>query len=323
LKNRFLHLIFKNTFEECGPLYVKIITGQRSKGSSSGREWNFNRSANHVIGADCKETTMNKMILATASFLTITCATGASAADLPRKSVAPIFAQVPAFSWTGFYVGLNAGYAWGKSDTAVGLGGNWALETLTARNNITALGSRSSSPNGFTGGIQAGYNVQLNSIVLGLEADANYLGLKKRSISSAAPGVVDGGYPGYTFNQSVEANWLVTLRPRIGVAFDRFLVYATGGLAIANVEGSTAFASSGGYSKAGSKSDTKYGYTVGGGVEYAMTNNWSLKAEYLYTDLGKINYITGFVLPAFLGYSETVSHNMKFHTVRAGVNYKF
>jgi outer membrane immunogenic protein len=271
--------------------------------------------------AHCHEDIMKKLLISTAAFAALS--TAAVAADLPRKTVAPTFAAVPAFSWTGFYVGLNAGYAWGKSDTSTTLGGNWAGETLQARTGVTALGSPSISPRGFTGGLQAGYNMQFNALVVGIEADVNYFGLKRRATSFAPAGGVGAGYPAYTFNQSIETNVVASLRPRVGVAFDRFLVYATGGLAVGNVDGNTQFFSSGGYSKAGSKSDTKFGYTVGGGIEYAVTNNWTVKGEYLYTDLGKVSYTTGFVLPAFPAYSETIRHNMKFHTVRAGVNYKF
>ncbi len=195
-----------------------------------------------------------------ASVLALGIATGASAADLPRKSVAPVMA-VPMFTWTGFYVGVNAGYAWGESRTRTGLGGSWAAEAPAFQAGWTALSNTKVSPGGFTGGLQAGYNWQFNSLVLGIEADINYLGLDKNAATtSSVPGVAGLVY---NWNRGVETTWMASLRPRLGVAFDRTMVYVTGGLAVLGVEGNWSVLGSNGYAKAGSKDEARFGFTVG------------------------------------------------------------
>lgn len=261
---------------------------------------------------------MKKLLLAAAALVALS--TAASAADLPRKSVAPVIA-VPMFSWTGFYVGLNAGYAWGESRTRVGLGGSWSIEPANIVNAFQAATSGKVSPNGFTGGAQIGYNHQIGALVLGIEADFSYLGLKK-----SASQIVSAPFPTYSGSFGVETTWLATIRPRLGVAFNdnRTMIYATGGVAFSDVEGSWTVVSNGGYRKGGSKSDIRTGWTIGGGLEHAFTTNLTAKLEYLYTDMGKFSYASAF-LPGsgFPTYSETIRQDLKFHTVRVGLNYKF
>jgi outer membrane immunogenic protein len=252
-------------------------------------------------------------LTAAASLLALSIATGASAADLPRKSVAPVFAQVPAFTWTGFYVGLNAGYGWGdfKRDVASNPVG---FITSPA---INAFASRTTSADGFVGGGQIGYNYQFGSVVVGLEADIQFADIKK----SIGPDQIFGLPPGNRLTSSSKLEWFGTVRPRLGFAFDRFLVYATGGLAYGSVKVSDSYAFVGGPALA-SSSDTRFGYALGGGVEYAFTNNLTLRAEYLYLDLGK----KGYASPNVVGFANTdIQHNNKttLSVVRAAVNYKF
>src|SRR6185312_12047858 len=105
--------------------------------------------------------------------------------------------------------------------------------------------------------------------------------------------ILGPGNNSYTFTSSFKSDWLVTLRPRLGYAFDRLLLYATGGLAIANqkfsqsiVQLNTPFVETGAVSR------TSTGWTAGAGAEYALDNRWSLKAEYLYVDLGSVSFST-------------------------------
>ena len=203
--------------------------------------------------------------------------TSAFAADaIVYNEPAPVVADT--FSWTGGYVGVNAGYAGGKNKLNV-------YDGISAKDNT----------NGFLGGIQAGYNWQFDQMIVGLETDIQGAGLKSDVEVSGLGGA------------EAKINWFGTTRARLGYTpVDRFMVYATGGVAYGKIK-----ASYGDFSQ----SDTKVGYTVGAGAEYALTNNVTLKSEYLYTDLGKLK------LDAGAGNFGEVK--APFHTVRVGVNYKF
>jgi outer membrane immunogenic protein len=187
----------------------------------------------------------------------------AQAADLPSHKAAPDFAPPPpAFSWTGFYVGLNAGGGF-KANSGAG------------------------DFSGVVGGGQIGYNLQLAPIfVVGLEADFQGTSL--------------GSNTGW-LAPKVSLPWFGTVRGRAGFTlFDsKLLVYGTGGFAYGEL--STPW-----------RSDTRTGWTAGGGVEWAFLPNWSAKVEYLYTDLENDK-----------GWGWVAPQSTKFHTVRAGVNYHF
>jgi outer membrane immunogenic protein len=143
---------------------------------------------------------------------------------------------------------------------------------------------------GFAGGVHAGYNHQINNWVFGIEADVEYSG-------------ADASAAGTT----IEAEWLGSVRGRIGYAFDRVLVYGTGGVAFGGFDVSTV--------AVGSDSATHVGWTVGAGVEVAVTQNVTARAEYRYTDLGDKNYTLG---------GATVNLDAdEIHAVRVGVSYKF
>jgi outer membrane immunogenic protein len=228
---------------------------------------------------------MKNFLLASVAALGIVAAGAASAADLPSRKgpvEAPLY--VPVFTWTGFYVGANAGYAWGQVDST----------------NLGVIGGFGGfdDPDGFIGGGQIGYNYQIGQWVVGLEADFQGTDLK----ASAAAGA---------FTASNEINWFGTVRGRVGYAFDRFLPYVTGGFAYGNVKNKLT-----GPGFAISDDNTQYGWTIGGGLEYAFTNNLTAKLEYLYVDLDKesINVPGG----QFTSNVET-----QFSVVRAGLNYKF
>ncbi len=223
---------------------------------------------------------IRKSILgASAAALLLATAGFASAADLP--SVAPYQSVAPAgyYDWTGFYVGAQVGYAF--ADTNFG-----------------------SDLDGVVGGIHAGYNHQINNWVFGVEADIEASGA---DASTTVPGVA-------SFQADVE--WLGSVRARVGYAFDRVLVYATGGVAFGGVDArftdlSVAPAVS------ASDSNTHVGWTVGAGIEYAITQNVTARAEYRYTDLGSKTYNFGAVAPAASIDAQDI------HAVRVGVSYKF
>lgn len=266
---------------------------------------------------------MKKFLLAVASIALGTASV--QAADLAAHyTKAPVMA--PAYNWTGFYVGANVGGQWGSANAATTtlfpVASYFADSSVTA---IGAVGAQRINSSSVTGGFTAGYNWQVNQTVLGLEGDINYFGFKGSATGSAV-------YPccaptGFTVSSSVSADWLATIRGRIGfLATPSWLIYATGGAAIAEVKGNFAFTDTfAGATESGTIRDTRVGWTAGVGGEYAVGNGWSLKAEYLYVDLGRSsmtsnNLNIGFALPA---QTFTHSFDLKSNIVRVGMNYKF
>jgi outer membrane immunogenic protein len=221
-------------------------------------------------------------------------AASAQAADLPRRAFAPAPAVAvytpPAFSWTGFYIGVNAGYGWGS----LGDAGNPTY----------------GKPSGFVLGGTAGYNYQINQFVLGLEGDANWTNIDSsgRTLVAVAPAPA---LPSAVVNTANVA-WMGTLRARAGYSVDRALLFVTAGYAGASLEHTfdnlTAPAT-------GSSSHWANGWAAGAGIEYAFSRNISAKTEYLYTSFGSQNQFSG---TPYASRSE-----LSMSLVRAGVNYRF
>jgi len=245
----------------------------------------------------------------------------ALAADLPARMPvkAPPAPVVAAYSWTGCYIGGNAGGIRGDSDVTLSPSGAFAGDPL----NPLRTDSFSFDDTAFTGGGQIGCNWQNNAFVLGIEADIQWSGLDEsvtltRALAAPLVGTV-------THSVSHSMDWWGTLRGRVGVAFGATLIYATGGLAFANLDttASTLFSAAGDlYS--GSSSDTRFGWTVGGGLEWGFAQNWSIKAEYLFVDLGSESFLMPNVPPpAFPLNSYTADIDTKFHVARIGLNYRF
>jgi outer membrane immunogenic protein len=256
----------------------------------------------------------------------------AVAADLPLK--APPAPVVAAPNWTGFYVGLNAGVDWAHSgDPATSASCTAAPGFFlpyfgcTSASAVNAVGTGSMSGSGFTGGGQIGYNWQMNSLVLGAEADME-------SFHGKAWRTGTGIYPGSTIpfsvTNSVSATWLFTARARVGWALSNdVLLYGTGGLALTDLSANNSFGDDAGFPGPGigtwSASQTKVGWTAGAGAEWALTTNWSVKAEYLYVHFGAIT-ANGIVQDsAGFGYGSAISTStdLSAHIARAGINYRF
>jgi outer membrane immunogenic protein len=233
-----------------------------------------------------------------------------------------------ASNWTGFYLGANAGYGFGKSDvttsTVFSNTGYFANSSVTS---INDKGVGSVSPKGFTGGITFGYNFQNGSMVYGFEMDANTFNLKDdRSLTVVYPGFAPTAY---TINQTTKTDYLVTLRGRIGFAYAGNLWYGTAGLAMTSIKIDDSFSDT--FATAAesvSSSKSKTGWTVGGGYELSLQNNWSIKGELLYVDFGKVT-VDGGVLtsntPAFPWPTSKFTHSatLKGEVLRFGVNYRF
>lgn len=256
---------------------------------------------------------MKRVILSLLAATALT--TAGVAADLPSRKVAPAYIP-PVFSWTGFYAGVNAGYAFNGStnlkNVTYGVGGY----SYTANNGYGY--TRHSDEGSFTGGAQIGYNYQMGSIVLGAEADFNYANVEKKHYS-------DGLAYLYTGDEAAvksQVQWFGTVRARVGFTpVDRLMLFVTGGLAYGQVKTTGAYYDNvNSYGFVGSKNDTRVGWTLGAGAEYAITNNITIKGEYAYVDLGdKRHTVGGLYTTEYLTWKD----QNNFHVVRAGVNYKF
>jgi outer membrane immunogenic protein len=276
---------------------------------------------------------MKKLLIAGVA-LTALIGPPALAADMPLKAPAP--PPAPVWSWTGFYIGVNAGGAWGRSDTNSPLA-NIVCPVCYIPSVVTDINAQAHqrvNTSGFTGGVQAGYNVQFGSLVAGVEADYNALNLKGTTTTSAPftgfPVPPGGVAPTYT--NSVSTNWLFTGRGRLGFTpTNSLLLYGTGGVAFTNFKYTHTYAegvfpgtSSG--VEAATVTSNRAGYAVGGGLEYMLAANWSVKAEYLYMNFGTIN--TGpapviFPGPTVGGSVFTHSANLAVNVARVGIDYHF
>lgn len=252
-----------------------------------------------------------KSLLATVAFVAL--GGVALAADLPTRKSAPVYVPVaPAFTWTGMYFGVNAGGVFTQNKVNL-FGQGPGTVGMIAGGFVPASASLNKS--GFIGGVQAGYNWQSGMFVTGVEADINYVDAKKSAtyISLLRP----------VTTVKSDMNWLGTARVRAGVAIDRLFLYGTGGLAFGQVKNSAAIYSFNGGPLAywGSKNDTRMGWTLGAGAEYAITNNLTVKGEYLYYNLGKKTIA---VNPTTLvGPNFGAKFKNDGHIVRAGLNWKF
>jgi outer membrane immunogenic protein len=187
------------------------------------------------------------------------------------------------YDWTGFYVGANSGFAWGDSDVEVTtpwVPGGYFLFSSTQ--SINGIGERKLEPSGYTGGIQAGFDWQMGNPVLGIETDVEYFDQEDEDDSFRA-------YPccpidGYQVKNKVETDWLYTLRGKVGFALDRILVFASGGLAVTEIEDEFRFRDTFGARESGSISEIKAGWAVGGGLEYGLLESVSVRVEYLHVD---------------------------------------
>jgi len=236
----------------------------------------------------------------------------ASAADMPVKAPPP----PPAWSWTGFYIGLNGGYGWGTNNSAnnVGCSGP-GICTYVAAGGFPPV---QLTPNGFIGGGQIGYNWQVSNLVWGLEADFQGSGIKASGAQTVTPlGLVSG-----TDSLQEKLPWFGTVRGRLGIPVsNNWLLYATGGLIYGDVSRSSnrmnLFT---GTTGTGSSSSVQDGWTLGSGTEVALAGRWTAKLEYLYFDLGRTS-VTSF--DAVAGTYLTVSQRMAGSILRAGLNYRF
>jgi outer membrane immunogenic protein len=215
--------------------------------------------------------------------------TAAIAADLTTPYVAPSSYSVSGFDWSGFYVGVAGGYG---------------TSHFTATSVATGVVNSADHGGGMLG-VTVGANTQFDQFVLGVEGDVLWSGMGGSGACSAAP----------AFSCSSSVDWQGTLRARAGFAVDSVLLFATGGLAFGGVSASTNGAAA---PATGSYSGTGVGFTVGGGIELAVTEQVSLKAEYAYTDLGTLRAPAG-----TLANTSAVDLRATNHTFKIGANFHF
>lgn len=232
---------------------------------------------------------MKKILFASAIALAAGIAP-AMAADAIEEIPGPIEPEA-IFSWTGGYIGIQGGYAWGESHAREDNG--FFFSDI--------------DPDGFFGGIYVGYNAQLGSNwVLGIDADVNISGVDGSDAVRNALGVPFDG-----ISATGEQDWNAAIRARVGFAVDRFLPYIAGGVAFSDYnvtlkDGGDVLAS---------RDDTYTGWTIGAGAEYAFTDNLIFRGEYRYTDFGSADF-------SWDAPNDT-EIDLKTHDVRVGIAYKF
>ena len=228
------------------------------------------------------------------------------------------------YNWTGFYAGVAGGGAWGQYDPQTSTVGDGYINATQAAA-VAAAGAQTIKPIGFVAGIEGGYNWQVGNLLLGLEADLEGVQLDGATNSG------DVLYPGtrasrFTVTSYGNADWLFTARPRIGlVAPNHWLFYATGGLAVTQLESDFSFIDNRGALESGRINAAVVGYAVGGGVEAPLTDRLSLKVDYLFVDFPNTpGSVTANSLTAsFPGQVFSHSSDFKADIVRAGLNYRF
>lgn len=233
---------------------------------------------------------------------------GAASAVMIGTAQAADIIEPAAYDWTGPYIGLQAGYAWGNNDVSPD------VEEISPGINAAAIVLSPPEDgdidiDGFVGGAHLGYNFQADSLVFGLEGDIEYADL---SGDTDVFFDADDEEPIGEAEQNID--WLGSLRLRLGYAMDRALIYATGGLAVGGVDVKVSIDQAGNESE----SETAWGWTVGGGLEYAFTDDLSARIEYRYTDLGNTD-----VSIDDLGFAGDVEFEHTFHAVRAGLSWHF
>jgi outer membrane immunogenic protein len=269
---------------------------------------------------------MKRTLIASAAFASLLSATSASAADLPAYTKAPAVAVV--YDWTGYYIGTNAGYSWGRGRTDGNVTGTSSAVTGAATV-VTALPtlplSGRADVNGFIGGAQLGYNWQRGTWLYGLEGDIQFSSERGSGDVCTVAGCPTGSF---VFTRDYKLNWFGTARGRVGyLPAERILLYVTGGLAYGNFSGSSWTLPL----DIGTWSSLRAGWTVGAGVEAALGYNWSVKFEYLYMDLGNVGGSSAINTTVTTAGRTTTTTTLAylFNTrftdsiARVGLNYKF
>ena len=267
---------------------------------------------------------MNTLRFGSAVVIVVATMASAKAADLLTK--APPLPPPAAAGWTGWYVGANAGWAGSASNTVTNTGTDTGIGGLGSAIGKVIPASIPLGYSGFIGGAQFGYNWQVDYLVAGLEIDFDGISAKAGTVIPDAP-PPPGFLPAPVSTSATRAlDWLGTFRGRVGVTpVAPLLLYATGGLAVGERSlgiGVVAPVAIPPVNVSNQASNTSAGWTIGAGVEWMFAPHWSLKAEYLYVDLGNISSTIAYAYP---GNSSTLTATARdtMNIVRGGVSYHF
>jgi outer membrane immunogenic protein len=267
-----------------------------------------------------------RILLSTIAALALGTAS-AVAADLPRKAPPPAPVMAPVWNWTGFYIGINGGYSWGRSSRDLNF-----FNPLNGVLLASGTGGGRDMNGGLFGG-QIGYNWQTSNWVFGLEFDAQWTGQRGSTtilcpVAGCLPGVTTVAATGTSATLEDKLAWFSTFRGRLGFTVTpSVLLYVTGGGAWGEIDstlGVTAFTATGiPVAAIASNKTDRLGWTVGAGIEAMFSPNWSAKLEYLYVDMGSIS--NSVVMPTASGIplGANLTSRVTDSIIRAGINYHF
>jgi outer membrane immunogenic protein len=220
--------------------------------------------------------------------------------------------------WNGFYLGANAGISGNdfaaKTTTVYSATGYFDPSSVPA---VNAIGAQTEKPMSFLVGLGAGYNMQFGDLVVGLDADFD---MNNANGSATNSGIYPCCAYGFTTATSTQTDWEATVRPRLGWLVGDVLLYGTGGLAVSDVKYSESFGD-GDVSEAASSDSTRLGWAAGGGVEVPIGPGWTVKGEYLHTDLGTISLKSS--LTAYPTSVFTTTDSIHTDMVKVGINWHF
>jgi outer membrane immunogenic protein len=250
----------------------------------------------------------------------------AISADLPFK--AP---PASTYNWTGCYLGVNGGGAASGSDFSTNVGPGTHLTDpgdIGPGGTVGTAGTFSHNDSNYLLGGQTGCNWQTGTLVFGLEGDIDYFHSHPGFINNT--NTLNDGVTPFTVSQTLTTDYLASVRPRVGIAADRNLAYITGGAAFTSVNytqtyfdvpngGSVAFPGTG----SATASKSLVGWVVGAGWEYAWSEHWTFKLEYLFAGFPKTNGLGSITDTAGNSNSLQGSADLTIQTARAGVNFKF
>jgi outer membrane immunogenic protein len=238
------------------------------------------------------------------------------------KQVAPLPPACP--TWTGFYAGAFGGYTFAPTDTNLNLGGGWLNGSGSDpfdKNFIEPASPRDLDTHGAELGGLLGYNYQFNKWVVGVEGAGGYLW--QRDSDNTGIFTVPATDNTYSIASSFKTHYLVTVGPRIGYAFCKWLPYITGGLAIGDIDFEQGITEHNlFFHERGSVTDTQVGWMIGGGLEYAFTDHWHARLHYQYVDLGCTDFNSIGTAP-FMAYIGNHEACLREHNVTAAIIFKF
>ena len=244
-----------------------------------------------------------KLLLVPSIMLSAFAVSSAMAADLPIRKAPPAPPAPVVYNWSGLYVGGHIGYGWGETD----------ITDRTLLGDALLIPTQKLDSDGFLGGVQAGWNYQFGRFVLGAEVDFSWADVQ----GSLTSMIIDTDA---SVNRSSKATWIGTATTRLGYTWDRVMVYSKIGAAWAQFDYDNNISSLGGapiYSS--TASETRSGWTVGTGIEWAFSGAWSAKAEYNYIDFGRRTVD----FASFQGTPVNLDVDQRISVVKAGVNYRF